>query len=67
MWFLVLHDLGGQRISPLKKGNIFFSRNWPKAAEDTIALSETSRQIYVDVVGGGLLVCILLPTLWLTR
>ena len=39
----------------MKKGNIFYSANWPDAARDTSALSETCRQIYVDVVGGGLL------------
>ena len=46
---------GGLPIKPMKKGNIFFSHNWQEAARDTIAMSETCRQIYVDVVGSGLL------------
>lgn len=63
IWILVLQDLSAERIAPMKKGNIFYSQNWSNAAQETAALPETCRQIYVDVVGGGLLVRLLLDTL----
>ena len=57
IWSLVFENLscGNEPIRPMKKGMKFYSPTWPEAPKETAALSETCRQIYVDVVGGGLL------------
>jgi len=46
---------GYPMIEPRKKGNKFFSPKWRNAAQETAALYLLCRQIYVDVVGSGLL------------
>jgi hypothetical protein len=46
---------GSNRIEPRKNGNKFYSPNWPNAAQETAAIYQLCRQIYVDVVGSGLL------------
>jgi hypothetical protein len=57
IWNLVFEDLscGDEPIKPMKRRKRFYSPTWPNAARETAVLSETCRQIYVDVVGGGLL------------
>jgi hypothetical protein len=57
IWNLVFENLscGDEPIKPMKKKEMFYSPNWPDAPTETAALSETCRQIYVDVIGGGLL------------
>lgn len=48
-------SFGDKTINPRKKGVKFSSSNWPGAAHEALMLPLTCRQMYVDVVGSGLL------------
>jgi hypothetical protein len=45
----------GASIIPWKKGSKFYYREWRNAPNETAALYLLCRQVYVDVVGSGLL------------
>lgn len=45
----------GSPIVPWKKGSKFYYREWRNAPNETAALYLLCRQVYVDVVGSGLL------------